>query len=131
MLSCDEVSLAHEKRDSHIAPGEEFIVIIEIVNINALPEKREEMRRALVLFPGPMAVEPGCLRCRLYQDASDADNFRLELHWESHSHLIRHLRSEAYKKILLLMELGAAPPGIQFYSVTELQGLNLIEAARE
>jgi quinol monooxygenase YgiN len=72
-----------------------------------------------------------CMSCELFQNLSDANFFRIESHWKAQTHLIRHIRSDAYKKLLLLGDPGAEPPKIEFYAVSEMQGLDLIEAARE
>jgi len=50
--------------------------------------------------------------------------------WETHKDLVRHLQSDVYKKLLLLMELGTTPPVLEFFNVLEIRGLDLVEAAR-
>jgi quinol monooxygenase YgiN len=105
-------------------------MIIELVGIVAPPEKREELGRALSYLLGPIQVEPGCLGCLLYRDWSDANVIHIESRWETLNDLTRHICSDAYKKILLLMELGAEPPAIEFLTVTEVRGLEFIEAVR-
>lgn len=114
-----------------ICPENELTMVIEIVSIRTSPEKREEMRRALTSLSGPTETEPGCLSSELFQDLSDANMFRIEFRWKTQTHLIRHIRSDAYKKLLLLVELGAEAPKVEFYMVSELEGLDLVEAARE
>jgi hypothetical protein len=44
--------------------------------------------------------------------------------------LLRHLRSEHYKRLLALMDLGSEPPLVEFHTVTETKGLDLIERTR-
>jgi hypothetical protein len=46
---------------------------------------------------------------------------------KSRDALLRHVRSEHYKRLLMLMDLGSDPPLIEFHTVTETSGLNLIE----
>jgi hypothetical protein len=41
--------------------------------------------------------------------------FQLETYSNSEDDLTRHLRSPVYKKLLLLMEMGAEPPTIEFH----------------
>jgi quinol monooxygenase YgiN len=107
------------------------IAIIEVVDIKTTPEKREELRRALSSLSGPTEAEPGCASWRLYQPLADPSVVRVESHWETQSDFFRHIRSDAYKKLLVLMELGCEPPTVEFYTVSELRGLNLVKAARE
>jgi quinol monooxygenase YgiN len=107
------------------------IAIIEVVDIKTSPEKRDELRQALSSLSGPTEAEPGCKSCRLYQPLSDPSIVRVESHWKTQSDFFRHIRSDAYKKLLMLMELGCEPPTVEFYTVSELRGLGLVEAARE
>jgi quinol monooxygenase YgiN len=106
-------------------------MIIEQVSIVAPPQKREELCRALLSLLGPTDVETGCLSCQLYQSCSDEDTLRLETRWNTRDDLVRHLQSDACKKLLWYMELGARAPIIEFLTVSELKGLELIEAARD
>ncbi len=105
--------------------------IIEVVDIKASAEKREELRRALSSISGPTEAEPGCVSCQLYQPLADPSIVRVETHWKTECDFLRHLRSDAYKKFLVLMELGCEPPTVEFYTVSELRGLGLVELARE
>jgi quinol monooxygenase YgiN len=106
-------------------------MIIAIVAIRASSGKRDELRRALSSLSGPAEAEPGCTSWQLFQEVSDSNMLRVESRWKTQSDLFRHIRSDAYKKFLLLMELGAEPPTIEFYAVSELRGLDLIKAARQ
>jgi quinol monooxygenase YgiN len=107
------------------------IAVIEVVDIRSSPEKRESLRHALTALSGPTESEPGCASCRLYQPLADVSVVRLESHWKTQGDFFRHLRSDAYKKFLVLMELGCEPPIVEFYTVSEMRGLGLVEAARE
>lgn len=107
------------------------IAIIEVVDIRTSPDKREELRRALSTLPGPTEAEPGCASCQLFQPLGDPNVIRVESQWKTQSDFFRHIRSDAYKKFLVLMELGCEPPTIEFYTVSELRGLGMVEAARE
>ena len=106
-------------------------MVIELVGMVAPMEMREQLGSALSSFLGPTQVEPGCLSCVVYQDWSDPTVLYMESRWESMNHLIRHVRSEGYKKLLGLMELGAEPPTIEFLTVSEARGLDFIESVRQ
>lgn len=105
-------------------------MIIELVSISVTHGKRRELGKALVSLVGPMQVQPGCLSCRLYQEWPDKDKLQMEARWNNEECLVRHLQSDLYKKLLLLMELSAAPPAVEFFKVLELRGLELVETAR-
>jgi quinol monooxygenase YgiN len=105
-------------------------LIIESVCIAVRPAKREELRRALAAWKGPTGVEPGCTNCHILQETNGSDVFFYGAYWKSEDDLLRHLRSDHYKRLLVLMDLGDKPPLIEFHKVTESAGLELIERAR-
>jgi quinol monooxygenase YgiN len=106
-------------------------MIIATVDIKATAETREELRRGLSSLSGPTEAEAGCTSCQLYEGVSDANLLRVESRWKETSDLFRHLRSDNYKRLLFLMELGAEAPNIEFFTVSQLGGLDVIKAARE
>jgi quinol monooxygenase YgiN len=105
-------------------------VIIECVRIEVRAGKREEARRILSAWAGPTEVEPGCISCRILQEAIEPFAFCCELRWKSHDDLVRHLRSERYKALLVLIDQGVGPPVIEFHRVTETEGFDLVERVR-
>ena len=105
-------------------------MIIESVGIAVTPMKSEQLRRALAAWAGPTAVESGCMSCRILQDNSDPQSFFYEAQWKTQEDLLRHLRSEHYKRLLVLMDLGNAPPLVKFHTVAGTEGLDFIERAR-
>lgn len=105
-------------------------MVIAIVDIKAPSDKCGELRKALLSLSGPTESEAGCKSCQLYQDVSDACALRIESRWTTEEHLLRHIRSDEYKRFLLLMELGSEQPTIEFFTVSGLRGLDLIREAR-
>jgi hypothetical protein len=67
----------------------------------------------------------------LFQNWQDSDEFLIEVKWEAVDGLMKHLRSDTYKHLLLLMELSPSPPVSQFYTVEEVRGLELVQQARD
>ena len=55
----------------------------------------------------------------------------MEVDWNSKEDLIRHLQSNTYKRILLFLELGPKPPVLEFYTVHEVSGIELVQEARK
>jgi quinol monooxygenase YgiN len=105
-------------------------MVIELMSISIPSSKRHEIGRAMASLVGPTQAEPGCLSCGLYQNWTNPDELRFEGRWETWDDLVRHLQSDIYKKFLLLMELSLAPPVLDFYMVSEIKGLNLVNEAR-
>lgn len=106
-------------------------MVIAVVDIKASSGRYEELRRALSSLSGPTEAEAGCKSCQLYQDVSDTSVLRVETRWTTRGDLLRHIRSDTYRRFLLLMELSSEQPMIEFYTVSELRGLDLISEARE
>ncbi len=106
-------------------------MIIELVSISAKHGNNEGLGKALTSLIGPMRVEPGCVDCRLYQTWPESDQFEVVARWESEQDLIGHLQSDLYKSLLLLMELSSVPPVVEFFTVLEFRGLELVEGARK
>jgi quinol monooxygenase YgiN len=101
------------------------------VTIIAPLGQRDGILRALRSLVCPTRVEPGCLRCRLYEDVEDAGAFTLVEEWSTGEAFERRLRSEPYRQLLLLMELSAGPPEVRFYPVFDVMGIEAVHAARE
>ena len=106
-------------------------MVIAIVDIKSSSAKSAELRRALYSLSGPTKAEAGCKSCQMYQDVTDARVLHVETRWTTQGDLLRHIRSDTYKKFLLLMELGSEQPTIEFYTVSELRGLDLIGETRQ
>ena len=105
-------------------------MVIELVNISVSHKRRQELGKALSTLVGPIQVQSGCLNCRLFESLPMQDGLHIEARWESQEDLIRHLQSEIYKRFLLMMELSATPPVLEFLTVLEVRGLDLVESAR-
>jgi quinol monooxygenase YgiN len=106
-------------------------MIIELVGIVAPSEKRDELCRALSSLIGQTQVEAGCLSCLLYQDWADENVLYIESRWDTLIDLIHHIGSDSYKRLLFLMEMGVEQPTIEFLAVSEVRGLDFIEAVRQ
>src|SRR5262249_11467959 len=100
------------------------------VTIVSPPNQRQGFAQALRSVVGPTRVEPGCLFCHLYEDVEVPGSFTLVEDWVSPADFERRLRSEAYRQLLLLMELSLEAPVIQFHSVSSTAGMDAIRAAR-
>ncbi len=93
-------------------------------------EKRGEVVACFQAMAGPTQVQPGCLSSHFFQDLSEEGTFGLIQEWENREHLVRFLRSREYRVVLEVIELASASPKIEFFEVSHLQGLDLIEEAR-
>jgi quinol monooxygenase YgiN len=105
-------------------------MIIEQMRMMAPHGKRKELGSALSTLVGPTQVQPGCVSCRLFQNWHELDELLIEANWETSEDLIRHLQSDAYKQLLQMMEASYVPPTLRFWTVQEVNGIELVEAAR-
>jgi len=93
-------------------------------------ERRGEVLQILNPMAERVRLEPGCLACNVYQDVQDARVIMLEEVWGCPTEMERHLRSEQYRNVLLLMEMALEPPVVQFNEVSRSTGVETIEKAR-
>lgn len=105
-------------------------MIIELLRISVPRGKKGDFAKTLVSLVDPIKAQPGCLGCRLFQTWPQRDGLLIEARWESQEYLVRYLQSQIYKRLLLLAELGAAAPDVEFFTVVEFRGLDLVESAR-
>ncbi len=105
-------------------------IIVSTLRILPPPASRAEVVRALAAQLGPTRVQPGCLRCDLYQAIEDPDAIILVEEWESGTDLSARLRSDEYRSVLATMELSRKQPEIQFDTVIRRGGLDVITLAR-
>jgi quinol monooxygenase YgiN len=94
------------------------------------PDKREDVLRTLRLVMGPTAAHTACISCRIHQDIEDENVLIYEEEWESREALEAHIRSNDYRKVLLVMELASEPPEIKFVEALRIDGMELIEEVR-
>jgi quinol monooxygenase YgiN len=105
-------------------------MIIELMRISVPRGKKQEFTKALASLVNPIQRQPGCLACRLFQSWPQQNCLHIEARWENQEYLVHYLRSQDYKRLLLLVELSATPPVVEFFNVLEIRGLDLVEKAR-
>jgi quinol monooxygenase YgiN len=96
------------------------------------PGKRlEEAQRILTSVAERTRIEPGCISCRIYQDVVDKHILMIDESWANKEDLQRHLRSEDYLKVLLVIEMASETPEIRFDTIARSAGVNTIKKARD
>jgi len=93
-------------------------------------EKQSEALEILGSMTEQTQFEPGCLSCRLYRSVEDARAIMFEELWLSEEDVQRHLRSDKYHKVLLVVEMAVEPPEIRFDTIALSMGVERIEQAR-
>ncbi len=100
------------------------------IRLTLASEKLAEVVGILRAMAERTRVEPGCLAFNAYQDLQDGQVLMLEEVWKSPADLGRHLRSEQYRKVLLVMEMAGEPPEVRFHTIAHATGVETIEQAR-
>lgn len=93
-------------------------------------EKQNEVLEILGSMTEQIQFEPGCISCRLYRGVEDEPIILLEGLWTSDENVKRHLRSDIYRRTLLVVEMAAEPPEIRFDTIEHSSGVETIEKAR-
>jgi quinol monooxygenase YgiN len=93
-------------------------------------KKQSEALEILGSMTEQIQFEPGCMSCRLYRGVEDVRAIMLEELWMSHEDVQHHLRSDKYRKVLLVVEMAAEPPEIRFDTIAHSTGVETIEEAR-
>lgn len=94
-------------------------------------EKRSEALLILEALSEQVQFEAGCISCRLYCGVEDADVILLEELWLNAEELHRHLRSDRYREVLLVVEMASESPEIRFDTIAKTSGMETIEEARK
>ena len=105
-------------------------MITVTLRIKVPHKRRQDFMNSATLILGPTRIQTGCISCRLYQDLDEPDAVLLVEEWESRSTLERHFDSEQCRIILSLMEAADQFPEIKINTVSKMEGLEAIEAAR-
>jgi quinol monooxygenase YgiN len=100
------------------------------VTITADPVQRQQVLDVLRSLVSPTRVQRGCLDCRLYEDVTMEGAFALVEDWATPEDFERHLRSETYRLLLLIIEMSVVPPDVRFHQVSGTMGMEAIHAAR-
>jgi quinol monooxygenase YgiN len=100
------------------------------IRIITSPENQDEAFTILYSMAQYIRVESGCIACRVYQNAHEDRALLFEEIWKSEEELKRHIRSDEYRNILLVVEMAVEKPEIRFETVSHVTGMETIEKAR-
>jgi len=92
--------------------------------------KQSEALEILEMVKVRTQFEPGCISTRLYLGVDEARAIMIEELWTSEEDMSRHLRSEEYRRVLLVVEMAEERPEIRFDTIRHSSGVETIEKAR-
>jgi len=93
----------------------------------------QEVREALEIlrpFAEWTKVQPGCINFRIYRDVQETHVIMIEELWMTQQDLERHLRSDEYRDVLLVIEMSHDKPEIRFSAFPHSTGIETIKKAR-
>ena len=98
----------------------------------AIPlQKRGEALKILKAMVAQNQARPDdCVFCRICEDALEDNILQFEEMWKSQEELEHHLRSDDYRKVLLVLEMALKQPEIRFDAISSSTGIEAIEKAR-
>ena len=96
----------------------------------ARPRRAVEAIKALRSITIAAQVERGFISSRIYQEVGNPEALYLQQEWNSEPELKSHIRSTCFTDLLMLMETALEAPTLAFYSVSEISGLEFVEAVR-
>jgi len=105
-------------------------MVLATVRLTIPPQKRDEALKILRLTAEQCRIWPSCLSCRIYEDVQEHNVLMFEQRWGSQEDLERHLRSDEYYNVLLVMEMALEQPDIRFDTISESTGIETVEKAR-
>jgi quinol monooxygenase YgiN len=92
--------------------------------------KRKEARGILLSMIERIRLEEGCLSCRLYQDTMGRKALLFEQIWATEESFKKHLRSDEFRNVLLVIEMASELPEIRFDRIADSTGISTIAKVR-
>jgi len=90
-------------------------------------DKQSEALDILGSVRAQAQFEHGCISYRLYRGADESRAIMVDELWASHEEVVRHLKSDVYRRVLLVIEMSEEPPEIRFDEILRTSGMEAIE----
>jgi quinol monooxygenase YgiN len=107
------------------------VLILSLIELEPLPNKREQVLELLQFSVERVRTQAGCLETGIYEDLQKNGVLVYLERWNSEEELHQHIQSKLYLGVLNAMELGVGLPKVSFHSVSETSSMELIESLRE
>ncbi len=97
------------------------------LHMDFTPQTFDEAAAVLRSLIGPVRSEAGCSATRLMTNTEDHCGLTWVEEWCSVDDFEQHLRAQAFRQILAVIELAAGPPRVEIDDVNSRRGFELIE----
>ena len=101
-------------------------MILVILRMKVLSEKRMELSQTITSLSGSIRMEKGCQRCDFCQSIEDENRLFLLKEWDTQENLMTHLKSEHFKVLRGAMNLLKEPHEMMFHTVFHPEGMEEI-----
>jgi len=94
-------------------------MILVLIRMKVLPEKRMELSQTIVSLIGSIRTEKGCKRCDFCQSIEDENELFLLEEWDTRENFEDHLKSRRFKVLRGAMSLLKEPYEMTFHTVSK------------
>jgi quinol monooxygenase YgiN len=94
-------------------------MILVIIRMKVLAEKRKELCQTIALLIGSIRTEKGCQRCDICRSMENENELFLLEEWDTREDFNSHLKSERFRVLRGAMNLLQEPYEIVFHTVAE------------
>lgn len=105
-------------------------MILLTTGITVAGKQRDEVVRMLRTYAGAASTQRGCLATRLVRDVDNRNAITWIEEWEDEAELRRHVRSDAFRTLLAVMDMSMTTPDVRVHATTTDEGMNWIAATR-
>ncbi len=90
-------------------------MILVIIRMKVLAEKRKELSQTIALLIGSLRTEKGCRRCDFCRSMEDENELCILEEWDTRKNLNSHLKSERFRVLRGAMSLLQEPYEIEVW----------------
>ncbi len=101
-------------------------MILVIIRMKVLPEKRLELSQTIALLTASIRTEKGCQRCNFCQSIEDENELWLLEKWDTEENLTNHLNSGRFRVLRGAMNLLEEPYEMMFHTALHLPGMEKV-----
>ena len=93
-------------------------------------DKQSEAIDILGSVSAQVQFDPSCISSRIYRGVDEVRAIMVEELWLNDEDIMRHLNSDVYRRVLLVIEMAEESPEIRFDIIAGTSGVETIEMAR-
>ena len=101
-------------------------MILVIIRMKVLAEKRKELSQTIALLIGSIKTEKGCRRCDFCRSKEDENELCILEEWDTRENLNSHLKSEHFRVFRGALNLLQEPYEMVVHTVIHLEGIEEI-----